>query len=57
MASKLVGQDMTPRSQELTNLGTFVGALCFFAGALVLLSERTAALRDTSTTDAERATT
>lgn len=27
---------------ELTNLGTFVGALCFLAGALLLLPERTA---------------
>ena len=26
---------------ELTNLGTFVGALCFLAGALLLLPERT----------------
>ena len=26
---------------ELTNLGTFVGALCFFAGALLLMPERT----------------
>ncbi|MGO8862905.1 MAG: hypothetical protein ACLQRH_19385 [Acidimicrobiales bacterium] len=28
---------------ELTNLGTFVGALCFLAGAILLLPERTAA--------------
>jgi hypothetical protein len=28
---------------ELSNLGTFVGALCFLAGALLLLPERTAA--------------
>jgi hypothetical protein len=28
-------------SLELTNLGTFVGALCFLAGALLLLPERT----------------
>jgi len=26
---------------ELSNLGTFIGALCFFAGALLLLPERT----------------
>jgi peptidoglycan/LPS O-acetylase OafA/YrhL len=26
---------------ELTNLGTFVGALCFLAGALLLMPERT----------------
>ena len=30
---------------ELTNLGTFVGALCFLAGAILLLPERTAASR------------
>jgi hypothetical protein len=29
-------------SVELSNLGTFVGALCFLAGALLLLPERTA---------------
>lgn len=28
-------------SLELTNLGTFVGALCFLAGAILLLPERT----------------
>jgi hypothetical protein len=28
-------------SLALTNLGTFVGALCFLAGALLLLPERT----------------
>jgi hypothetical protein len=26
---------------ELTNLGTFIGALCFLVGALLLLPERT----------------
>ncbi len=30
-------------SLELTNLGTFVGALCFLAGAVLLLPERTLA--------------
>ena len=30
------------RDVELSNLGTFVGALCFLAGALLLLPERTA---------------
>ena len=30
-------------SLALTNLGTFVGALCFFAGAVLLLPERTLA--------------
>ena len=29
-------------SLELTNLGTFVGAMCFLAGAVLLLPERTA---------------
>jgi hypothetical protein len=28
-------------SEALTNLGTFVGALCFLAGAILLLPERT----------------
>ena len=28
-------------SLALTNLGTFVGALCFLAGAVLLLPERT----------------
>jgi hypothetical protein len=26
---------------QLSNLGTFIGALCFLAGALLLLPERT----------------
>jgi hypothetical protein len=26
---------------ELTNLGTFVGAICFLVGAILLLPERT----------------
>jgi hypothetical protein len=30
------------RNVELSNLGTFVGALCFLAGAVLLLPERTA---------------
>ena len=34
---------------ELTNLGTFVGALCFLAGALLLLPERTEELSVTVT--------
>jgi len=29
------------RDAERSNLGTFVGALCFLAGALLLLPERT----------------
>jgi uncharacterized membrane protein YkvI len=28
-------------NKTLVNLGTFVGAICFFAGALLLLPERT----------------
>jgi hypothetical protein len=35
-----------PVSLFLTNLGTFVGAVCFFAGALLLLPERTATADD-----------
>jgi len=30
------------RSLGLTNLGTFVGALCFLAGSVLLFPERTA---------------
>ena len=40
VAAKIV--DDGPRSPELTNLGTLVGALCFLAGAILLLPERTA---------------
>ena len=40
VAAKVV--DDGPRSPELTNLGTFLGALCFLAGAILLLPERTA---------------
>jgi hypothetical protein len=29
------------RNVELSNLGTFVGALCFLAGAVLLQPERT----------------
>lgn len=29
------------RSETLTNLGTFVGAVCFLAGGILLLPERT----------------
>jgi hypothetical protein len=32
------------RNVELSNLGTFVGALCFLGGAVLLLPERTAAV-------------
>jgi hypothetical protein len=31
------------RNAELSNLGTFVGAVCFLAGAILLLPERTEA--------------
>ena len=34
-----------PASVWLTNMGTFVGALCFLAGAVLLLYERTEAAR------------
>ncbi len=40
VAAKVV--DDGARSPELTNLGTFLGALCFLAGAILLLPERTA---------------
>ena len=33
-------------SLALTNLGTFVGAVCFFVGALLLLPERTLESRE-----------
>ncbi len=33
---------------ELSNLGTFVGALCFLAGAVLLLPERTAGLESSA---------
>ena len=31
------------RNAELSNLGTFIGAVCFLAGAILLLPERTEA--------------
>ena len=37
---------------ERSNLGTFLGALCFFAGALLLLPERTEEASDPVTTPA-----
>ena len=43
VASRIVVTNGEPRNQELTNLGTFVGALCFAAGAVLLLPERAAA--------------
>jgi hypothetical protein len=43
VASYVVPADDQPRNATLMNLGTFVGALCFLAGALLLLPERTRA--------------
>jgi hypothetical protein len=37
---------------ERSNLGTFVGAVCFFVGALLLLPERTGEVSDAVTTAA-----
>ena len=44
VASKIVMPTGDVRSQELTNVGTFVGALCFGAAAVLLLPERARAL-------------
>jgi hypothetical protein len=41
IAAKVVSGSGEPRNVELVNLGTFVGALCFLVGALLLLPERT----------------
>ena len=41
VASFVVPTTGLPRNIMLVNLGTFVGALCFFAGAVLLLPERT----------------
>ena len=40
------------RNAERSNLGTLIGALCFLAGALLLLPERTAESDDPTTTPA-----
>jgi hypothetical protein len=37
---------------ELSNLGTFTGALCFLAGALLLMPERTEDITPAVTTPA-----
>jgi hypothetical protein len=37
---------------ERSNLGTLLGALCFFAGALLLLPERTEGARSSAVGDA-----
>jgi hypothetical protein len=42
VASHLVPASDQPRNVPLMNLGTFVGALCFLVGAVLLLPERTA---------------
>jgi len=44
VASRIVMPTGDVRSQELTNLGTFVGAICFGVAAVLLLPERAAAL-------------
>jgi hypothetical protein len=41
VASYVVPATGQLRNVELSNLGTFVGALCFLAGAILLLPERT----------------
>ncbi len=43
VASYVVPATGQLRNAELSNLGTFVGALCFLAGAVLLLPERTRA--------------
>jgi hypothetical protein len=43
VASYVVPTTDSLRNVELSNLGTFVGALCFLAGAVLLLPERVAA--------------
>jgi hypothetical protein len=40
-AARIVSDSGEPRNAELVNLGTFVGAVGFFVGALLLLPERT----------------
>jgi hypothetical protein len=41
VASYIVPATGQLRNVELSNLGTFVGALCFLIGAILLLPERT----------------
>jgi hypothetical protein len=41
IASKIVPTDDQPRSLAISNLGTFIGAICFLVGAFLLLPERT----------------
>jgi hypothetical protein len=40
IAAKAVGPTDEIRSIALTNLGTFVGALCFLAGAVLLIPDQ-----------------
>jgi hypothetical protein len=42
------------RNADRSYLGTFVGAVCFFVGALLLLPERTEGVSDTTTTSDAR---
>ena len=41
VASYVVPATGSLRNVELSNLGTFLGALCFLVGAVLLLPERT----------------
>jgi hypothetical protein len=41
VASHVVPSSDQPRNATLMNLGTFIGALCFLVGAVLLLPERT----------------
>jgi hypothetical protein len=41
VASYVIVDSDALRNAEWANLGTFIGAVCFFAGALLLLPERT----------------
>ena len=43
IAAQVVPESGQMRNVALVNLGTFAGAVCFFAGALLLLPERTGA--------------
>ncbi|MEI7827119.1 MAG: hypothetical protein WCI87_04900 [Euryarchaeota archaeon] len=40
VASYVLPTTGLPRNMALVNLGTFVGALCFFVGVVLLLPER-----------------
>ena len=42
------------RNEDLASLGTFVGAACFFVGALLLLPERTEGISPAATTSDAR---